>query len=215
MARDVDLIVPLKPPRVGKSRLRGALGCPRDDGRHAELVLALAADTLHAATAAAGVRRVLVVATEPADLTGLAVAGVEVVGENGAGGLNAALRQGERVLRRADPGAAVGVLQADLPSLRGTELAAAIAEADGRRAFSADRHGSGTTLLLAGAGTALEPMFGPASALAHLRSGAVALELPAPSLRGDVDTPEDLELAGELGLGPRTALLLGRSCCLS
>lgn len=102
----------------------------------------------------------------------------------------------------------MGALQADLPALRTGDLAAALAEADGRRAYTADRHGTGTTLLLSAPGQPLAPAFGPGSAQAHARSGAVALTTTAPSLRSDVDTPSDLRHAHTLGLGPRTAELL-------
>ncbi len=78
----VDLIVPLKEPSRGKSRLRDGLGCPVSDHRHAELVLAFAFDTLRAATATPGVRRVLVVSSVPAALTALRELGVDVVGEH-------------------------------------------------------------------------------------------------------------------------------------
>ncbi|SFK84047.1 2-phospho-L-lactate guanylyltransferase [Amycolatopsis sacchari] len=198
----VDLIVPLKPPRLGKSRLRGAVA----DARHPALVLALAADTVTAAVSV--VRRVLVVAADPAAVATLRETGAEVVGEHGAGDLNAALRRGEALLRADDPAAVVGALQADLPALRPEELTAALAEAGGRRAFAADAAGTGTTLLLSAPGAALEPRFGAGSAFAHAATGAVPLGLPAPSLRRDVDTPADLARAGELGLGRHTGQLL-------
>ncbi|MEU6642401.1 2-phospho-L-lactate guanylyltransferase [Saccharomonospora sp. NPDC046836] len=210
----VDLIVPLKPPHAGKSRLRGALGYPTGAGCHAALVLALAADTLRAAVAASGVRRVLVVGTDPEVLGELRDLGVEVTGENGARGLNGALRSGELLLRADDPAGVVGALQADLPALRPSELAAALAEAAGHRAFTADRQGTGTTLLLSAPGRPLNPHFGNGSALAHTHSGAHPLGLSAPSLRSDVDTPEDLEHARLLGLGPRTTALLDTACVL-
>ncbi|WP_245574005.1 2-phospho-L-lactate guanylyltransferase [Amycolatopsis nigrescens] len=208
----------MKPPKAGKSRLRGAVGSvgrPADDETHAALVLALASDTLAAATAATGIRRVLVVAADPGALDGLRTLGVEIAREPGAGGLNAALRYGERLLRADDPDGVVGALQADLPALRAAELAAALAEADGRRAFTADRQGTGTTLLLSAPGSALEPRFGTGSAAAHLGSGATALSVAAPSLRGDVDTPADLAHARALGLGEHTAALLGSLCLLA
>ncbi|WP_307832042.1 2-phospho-L-lactate guanylyltransferase [Prauserella cavernicola] len=210
-----DLIVPMKPPRAGKSRLRGALGYPADTDRHAALVLALASDTVRAATAASGIRRLLVVGTDPEALAALRELGAEVTGEhgqNGEHGLNGALRTGERLLRSADPGAVVGALQADLPALRSADLAAALTEAGERRSFTADRHGTGTTLLLSGRGEPLAPRFGEGSADAHSTSGAVALELAAPSLRSDVDTADDLEHARLLGLGPSTTALLESTC---
>jgi 2-phospho-L-lactate guanylyltransferase len=217
----VDLIVPMKPPRAGKSRLRGALDYPADDEKHAELVLALASDTLAAATSAPGVRRVLVVATDPGTLDSLRRLGVEITREpavtgttgitgiTAITGLNAALRHGESLLRRDDPAAVIGALQADLPALRADELAAALAEAGGRRAFSADRQGTGTTLLLSAPGAPLDPRFGVGSADAHAQSGASALQLAAPSLRSDVDTPGDLSHACSLGVGKHTAAILG------
>ncbi|MFI6030274.1 2-phospho-L-lactate guanylyltransferase [Amycolatopsis magusensis] len=215
MAREVDLIVPLKQPSLGKSRLRGALDDIHDDDTHAELVLALAADTLAAATAANGVRRVLVVAADPLALTSLHRLGVEVVGDAGVRGLNTALRRGETILRGADPGGVVAALQADLPALRPDELAMALGAAADRRAFVADRQGTGTTLLVATPGEPLDPHFGTGSALAHTASGAVPLDVAAPSLRSDVDTAADLAHVRRLGLGWRTSTLLGEACCLS
>ncbi|MFD4198588.1 2-phospho-L-lactate guanylyltransferase [Amycolatopsis thermoflava] len=196
------LIVPLKPPRAGKSRLRGAV----DERDHAALVLALAWDTLAAATDA-GVR-LLVVAADPAAVSGLRRPGVEVVGERGDGDLNSALRQGEALLRQRDPDAVVGAIQADLPALRPAELAAALAAAEGRRVFVADADGTGTTLLLSEPGGPLDPRFGAGSAAAHAGSGAVPLELDLPTLRRDVDTPADLAEACRLGVGDRTRTVL-------
>ena len=203
----MDLIVPMKHPSAGKSRLRGAV----EAQRHARLVLALASDTLAAVTSAARVRRVLLVAADPAAVAVLAELGVELVAESGQG-LNAALRQGEALLRADDPGGVVGALQADLPALRAGDLSDALAEAAGRRAFVADRQGTGTTLLLSAPGAALSPYFGSGSARAHESSGAVALGAPLESLRSDVDTPDDLAHVCGLGVGKHTAALLGDPC---
>ncbi|MGH3449348.1 MAG: 2-phospho-L-lactate guanylyltransferase, partial [Haloechinothrix sp.] len=177
---------------------------------HADLVRALALDTVAAALSTQGVGRVLVVAVEPSEVALLSDLGAEVVGEPRGAGLNPALRHGMRLLRWADPGCVVGALHADLPALAPAELAEAIGESAGRRAFCADRHGSGTTLLLSSAAGELDPRFGPDSAAAHARSGALALTLPAPTLRSDVDTPADLAHASGLGLGAHTRAVLRR-----
>ncbi|HWD05656.1 MAG TPA: 2-phospho-L-lactate guanylyltransferase [Amycolatopsis sp.] len=205
---DVDLVVPLKHPREGKSRLRGALA----GVTHADLVLALAVDTLAAVTSVAGVRRVLVVAADPAAVSELAVLGAEVVHEPRGGGLNEALRHGAALLREDEPHGIVGALQADLPALRAGEFATALAEAAQRRAFVADRQGTGTTLLLSAPGGPLDPRFGAGSAQRHMISGAVALTGELVSVRSDVDTADDLARAASLGVGKRTTALLPDEC---
>jgi 2-phospho-L-lactate/phosphoenolpyruvate guanylyltransferase len=200
----VDLVVPIKRLDRAKSRLRGAVAGP-----HADAVLALLLDTLTSAASAVGVRRVLVVCEDPraakAIDESLPGTGVESVDERGLPGLNAALQHGADLLRAGDPHGVVGALQADLPALRSAELAAAIAEADGRRAFCADRPGTGTTLLLSAPGGPLDPRFGPGSAAAHLASGAVPVGDGLATLRCDVDTAEDLAVAAALGPGRHTA----------
>jgi 2-phospho-L-lactate/phosphoenolpyruvate guanylyltransferase len=60
-------------------------------------------------------------------------------------------------------------------------------------------------LLAAATPGALQPAFGPGSLAAHVRRGAVPLDLDLPRLRRDVDTPADLDEALALGVGPRTA----------
>jgi 2-phospho-L-lactate/phosphoenolpyruvate guanylyltransferase len=204
-----DLVVPVKALRDAKSRLRGAVA----PDEHTRLVLAVLLDTVTAAAQADGVRRVLVVSSDPTVASTMAANGFECVPEGALPGLNAAYRRGAAVLREADPGGRIGALQADVPALRPDELAAAIKSADGRRAFCADRQTTGTTLLLSAPGGPLDPRFGRGSALAHALSGAVALTDSWPSLRCDVDTAEDLAVARDLGLGPHTSALLGALTC--
>lgn len=196
--RGANLVVPIKRLDRAKSRLRGAV--PAD--QHAELVLALLLDTVTAAISADGVRRVLVVCEDERVPSALRGTGVECVDERGLPGLNAALAFGAESLRT--PANTVGALQADLPALRPADLTAAIEEAAGRRAYCADRPGTGTTLLLAAPGEPLDPRFGPGSADAHTASGAILVGTARPSLRCDVDTEDDLGVAVELGIGVAT-----------
>ena len=201
----VDLVVPIKRLDRAKSRLRGAVAAP-----HADLVLALLLDTVTAAASATGVRRILVVCEDSRVPPVLAGTGVECVDERGLPGLNEALSFGAGVLRARDRRSVVGALQADLPALRPADLTEAVARAGGRRAFCADRSGTGTTLLLSAAGGPLTPRFGAGSAGAHAGSGAVAVGAGLASLRCDVDTPGDLGVAAALGVGPKTSALAGR-----
>jgi 2-phospho-L-lactate guanylyltransferase len=204
-----DLVVPVKTLRDAKSRLRGAVA-PAEPSL---LVLSIVLDTLVAAVQADGVRRVLVVSSDPTVAAVLVEQGFECVLEGPVPGLNAAYRRGAALLREADAHAQIGALQADLPALRANDLAAAIKTADGRRSFVADRQGTGTTLLLSAAGGPLDPRFGAGSAHAHATSGASPLTDGWPSLRCDVDTSEDLRTACDLGLGENTSALLGAVAC--
>jgi 2-phospho-L-lactate guanylyltransferase len=204
-----DLVVPVKALGDAKSRLRGAVA----PDEHARLVLAVLLDTVTAAAEADGVRRVLVVSSDPTVASVLAHDGFECVAEGPAPGLNAAYRHGAALLRQADPAGRIGALQADLPALRPDELSAAIKSAADRRAFCADRQTTGTTLLLSAAAAPLDPRFGVGSAQAHLMSGALPLIGDWPSLRCDVDTPADLVTARDLGLGRHTSALLGAMAC--
>jgi len=212
----VDLIVPVKSLARAKTRLRGAA----DEGvgdpvAHSRLSLALARDTIAAARSARGVHEVIAITSDPEVTSVLTTDGVQVLADRPEAGLNAALRFGSEVLLARNPGRPIGALQADLPALRPDELADALAHArlildagTAPRAFCADAHGEGTTLLVAAAGVPLAPRFGPGSAEAHERAGALRLRGEWPGLRQDVDTPEDLRRAVELGLGPATLAAL-------
>jgi 2-phospho-L-lactate/phosphoenolpyruvate guanylyltransferase len=219
MIAAVDLVVPVKPLHVAKTRLRGAAdGGLGEPAAHARLALALAHDTVAAVRGCPAVRHLLVVSTDPVVAAELGAVGVEVVPDGPVSGLNAAYRRGAALLRGRDPGAVVGALQADLPALRPDELCAALGAAatlfaggGTGRAFVADADTTGTTLLLAAPGTPLDPRFGAGSAAAHRDSGAVELVGDWPGLRRDVDTSDDLRGAADLGLGAHTTGVLDRS----
>jgi 2-phospho-L-lactate guanylyltransferase len=197
---DVDLVVPVKALRRAKTRLVGVT-----DDRPA-LALAFALDTISAALPV--VRSVLAITDDPFVAAELATLGVEST--PGPEGLNESLRHGATLLRSRDRHSVIGALQADLPALRTDELKHALTTATGR-AFCPDRQGTGTTLLLSAPGEDLMPRFGVGSAEAHAQDAQTLLG-PWPSLRNDVDTAEDLDLAAELGLGPRTCATLSPVC---
>jgi 2-phospho-L-lactate guanylyltransferase len=197
-----SVVVPVKRLPAAKTRLADARRAPAD---HAALALALALDTVRAAAGCPDVARVVVV-TDDAE-AGQAVRTLDavVVRDEPDAGLNPALAHGAGEARRLAPDDGVAVLSADLPALRPAELTAALAAAAGAaRSFVPDAAGTGTTLLAAGPGTALDPRYGPGSRDAHRASGAVELAGDWPSLRRDVDTPADLAAAAALGVGPAT-----------
>ncbi|MGZ6744163.1 MAG: 2-phospho-L-lactate guanylyltransferase [Nocardioides sp.] len=198
VAASWGVVVPVKRLLLAKSRL-AAYG---DDRRQA-LALAFAADVV---VAAREVAEVLVVTDDEQAAEVLGGLGALVVPDDPDAGLNPALSHGADLLRAHDAGLGVATLSADLPALRPEDLAEALARVPrGGRGFVADLAGTGTTLLAAGPGAALGPAYGPGSRDSHLASGAVELAAAA-GLRRDVDTPEDLEAAAALGLGPHTRL---------
>jgi 2-phospho-L-lactate guanylyltransferase len=203
------LVVPVKDARLGKTRLAEYLDGP---GRVA-LVRAMAADTLAAAAATAHVGRLVVVTGDPEvarvarDLRG---AVVDVLEEATPQGLDAAIRAGLDRALGLDGSCGRGVLLGDLPALRPADLDAVLeAAAAHPRSFVADADGTGTTLLLARPGSAVEPCFGPGSAQAHAERGHVALDVPLESsVRRDVDVRDDVRAVSLLGPGPRTRAVL-------
>jgi 2-phospho-L-lactate guanylyltransferase len=194
------VVVPVKRLGQAKSRLRGAVpGVPHDD-----LVLALVLDTVAAALSCRAVGGLVVVTSDPRVRAAVVSAGARGIPDDPDAGLNPAFRHGAA----AANGGGVAALAGDLPALRGSDLAAALT-ATTARGYVPDAAGTGTTLLAAPAGTTLDPHFGPGSAGAHAASGAARLAGDWPSLRRDVDTADDLRAAAALGVGPRTAALLG------
>jgi 2-phospho-L-lactate guanylyltransferase len=193
------VIVPLKSSNRGKSRI------DVDPALRRGLALAMAMDTVEAASSAGEVGGVLVVVENPEDGDRLTeLAGVRVV-RTATSGLNEAIADGLLGLGKAMVGP-IAVLPGDLPSLTADELdLALLAAGPHRRAVVADKQGTGTTLLTAAPRNALRPHYGPGSLSQHVAAGAVAIELPVASgLRRDVDVAADL-----VGVtGARTLTLL-------
>lgn len=182
------VVVPVKHPEVGKSRLT----VPGVD--RTTLARAIALDTIEAA---AEVARVIVVSADP----GLTAPGVELVLEPHASGIAAAVELG----LAAAPAGRRAVLLGDLPGLRPDDLSLALELADAVRLGAVpDEERQGTTLVTARDGD-LPADFGVDSWRRHRSLGFVELAIPSGStLRRDVDTADHL-----IGLlGPRTAAVL-------
>ena len=166
------VVVPVKSPTYGKSRLAGLA----DDHRR-DLAEAFALDTVQAAAATPGVDAVLVVTDDHRLAASVRTLGCEVIPDGVSDDLNATLVQAVAEVARRWPGAVPVVLCADLPGLRPVELAGVLGEvheqvAAGRAAFVRDHTGMGTTLYAAPA-DGFDPSFGVASAARHEGTGAV------------------------------------------
>ncbi|WP_418058382.1 2-phospho-L-lactate guanylyltransferase [Pimelobacter simplex] len=191
------VLLPVKSPGTGKSRLTSL-----DPDDRARLAAAFATDVVDACLATDGVAGVLVVSDDAAFAASLAARGAEACADPG-GGLNAALRHGADVVRRARPDLQPVALCADLPALRPADLASALAftaAQAGAPCFVRDADETGTTLYTARYDD-FDPRFGVDSASAHTSAGA----RPAPgelrTLRRDVDDADGLADAIAIGLG--------------
>jgi len=209
-----SVVIPVKVLTQAKSRLARLGG-----ERRAALALAMAADTVTAVLECREAAHVIVITDDQAvgDMAGELGAVVipdtppgGLMGGVAIGGLNGALRRGAVFARGRWPGSGLAALFADLPAVRPTEIATALRAArQWPTAFVADAAGDGTTMYTAGPGFGFQPSFGLASRARHAAGGAVELVLHGiDGLRRDVDTPEDLQEAAAIGLGPHTAGLL-------
>lgn len=198
------VLVPVKPPAVGKSRLAGLVG----GAARRRLAEAFAQDTVLACLRASTVDQVLVVTDDAQFSEVLSALGCFSIPDGVSGDLNGTLRQAAAEARRRWPELVPAAICADLPALRTADLDAVLSDRDGSRpSFVPDAAGIGTTLYVGG-GDEFDPHFGPESRTAHLAAGACELDAPA-SVRRDVDDPADLAHAVALGVGPSTTLALG------
>lgn len=192
------IVVPVKRLHLAKTRL--AL----PPGLRAELVLAMALDTVSAAARCGRVGGVTVVTSDDRVRAAFTALGTSVVDDTPDEGLNQALAHG---IATGDGDGPTATLSADLPALQPGELQRALDAATGApRTVVADAAGTGTTLLTALSAQWLRPEYGPDSLRRHERAGHVVLVLDdIAGLQRDVDTIEDLYAAGHLGVGKSTA----------
>ena len=197
--RSYSVIIPVKPPSRGKSRLVGLT-----DAARTELAAGFALDTVRAARDTDPVAGVLVVTDDFRFAARLKALGVAVIPDGVSDDLNGSLVQAKAEAVRRWPEAQPVALCADLPALTPDELGSALGAIPADvPAFVADHSGVGTVLYTAPSAR-FDPQFGGASARAHTNVGAVAVEGAWPRLRQDVDDLMDLGRAMALGVGPAT-----------
>ena len=204
MSSSYVVLLPVKPPARGKSRLAG------DPVRRRALAAAFALDTARACLSAESVAVVLAV-TDDARFAGeLRATGCETIPDGVAGDLNESLQQAAAEARRRWPNATPVAVCADLPALVPADLDAALATTSAfasGAAFVADQDQVGTTLYTA-PHDHFAPRFGRLSRQAHLDAGAREIGGELKSLRRDVDDEHALAAAISLGLGAHTRLAL-------
>ena len=192
------VLVPVKPPARGKSRL-----LELDAEERSRLAAGFALDTVAACLATSSVEAVLGVSDDAAFAVQLAGLGAEVMPDGVAGDLNESLRLAAFEAARRWPGLVPVAVCADLPALRPDDLETALSAWSGAPAFVSDTERVGTTAYVAATGDFV-PRFGHGSRAAHLAQ-ATELTGELPTLRRDVDDVAALLEARRLGLGHHTA----------
>lgn len=195
------VVIPVKSPGAGKTRLVGVPGEQR-----AALARAFAIDTVTTCLVTPGVARILVTTDDSAIAATFTALGAETCPDAGEG-LNPALVEAVAEARRRWPELSPVALCADLPALRTDDLAVALVAAAGRPAYVADASGTGTTLYTAPYDD-FSPQFGLDSAAAHAATGAAPVPGVLAGLRQDVDDLDSLHAALALGVGPATGAVL-------
>ncbi|GAB4398927.1 MAG: 2-phospho-L-lactate guanylyltransferase [Anaerolineales bacterium] len=188
-------IVPVKPLRLGKSRLAGVLS---DDERTALNRLFLE-NTLSVLQQTPEVNQTLVVSRDPAALAIAREFGARTVLEDGSPDLNRALRRAT-LLARAFATRGVFILPADLPLLTPGDLQEFFARACDKNCvtIAPDRREDGTNALLILPGGLIDYIYGAGSFQHHCdaaRKAGARLEIVRnPRLALDLDTPDDLDV---------------------
>jgi len=197
------VLLPVKPPAQGKSRLASL-----EPGVRRRLAEAFALDTATACFACPSVAAVLAVTDDAVFSRALVELGCAAIPDGVSDDLNGTLLQAVAESRRRWPSLVPAALLGDLPALRPSDLAEALAAAPaGTPAYVADADGLGTTLYTASYDE-FAPRFGGGSRAAHELLGAAPIAGELASLRRDVDELADLRDAAALGLGPRTAAVV-------
>lgn len=192
-------IVPVKPLRLGKSRLANVIS----DNDRIQLNIHLFENTLKTLSQIHEISQTLVVSRDPNVLSIARNFGVKTILENGAPQLNKALM---RATVYAQQHAIRGVLivPADLPLISKSAILSLIelGKEPPIVVISPDRREDGTNALLISPAGIIEYDFGPGSFERHCRRAKMAgvkLEIiTITSLAFDLDVPEDLKLLDEM-----------------
>lgn len=186
---DCHLLLAVRPPEEGKSRLAEAL----DRAARIELNYNMFRHSLRVGSEVFQADRIVVVSRSPALLDEARALGAQALAEAGTD-LNAALEQAARhaIGRGAE---SLLSLSSDLPMLTADDIQALI-EAPAAIAIATDRLRLGTNGLRMRPAGAIAFHYGEGSLAAHLAAaraaGLAAAVVERPGLANDIDTPADL-----------------------
>jgi 2-phospho-L-lactate guanylyltransferase len=198
------VVVPIRSLATGKSRL-----LTTSDPIRSQLALAFFLDTVAALECSVLVDRIVVVSADTT-IRHMVTGRCETVADDEIG-LTSAIDVGVAHLCRTRHSGPVAVVLPDLPFATKSAFDSLLFAARGyQQAFLADVTSSGTTSVTARSADRVIHRFGTESARAHAEAGLVALDVPVPELRADVDVLDDLHRRKLLRLGPETSKVLDR-----
>ncbi|MEN4042835.1 MAG: 2-phospho-L-lactate guanylyltransferase [Anaerolineaceae bacterium] len=214
MAVKIQAIIPVKPFSQAKSRLAQALS----PAQRAACSAWMLGNTLVCLKHLNEIESVTVISRDPAALAIAKQHESLALLELGAG-LNPALRQAARyVVSRANPGAILLVLPADLPLLTAADLKALVELRKSQPGvfLAPDRRRQGTNALLLDANENFRFCYGAGSFYKHQqearRLGLAVHSAAISNLAFDLDTPEDLQYLSSLPGLPALLAQELRSC---
>ena len=197
-------IVPVKPLRIGKSRLSGVLS----QDQRTQLNRRLLEHTLSTLSEIQDIDHILVISRDPAALAIARNQGARTLLEEGSPHLNTALDRAT-ALAKARSAHAVLILPADLPRISAADVNAVLRRGKTPPVvvLAPDRREDGTNALFIHPAGLIEYGYGPGSYQRHREraaaAGAKLTIVTRPALGLDLDLPEDLQLLDglqELGL---------------
>ena len=192
-------IIPVKPLRLGKSRLAGSI----NDFERIDLNKKLLAHTIDTLSGISEIEQILVISRDSDAISLARDLGAKTVQENGAPQLNSALARAT-VFAQLHSIKGVLVIPADLPLITHDDICSLISKAYDPPVvvIAPDRREEGTNALLISPAGLIEYDFGPDSYKRHcersISAGARLEVINLPSLAFDLDIPEDLKLLKEL-----------------
>lgn len=192
-------IVPVKPLRLGKSRLSGVLS----DIERAVLNQTFLKQTLNVILKTPVISQTLVISRDPSALSIAREMGAKTILEDGNPNLNNALTRASKLaLKYATRG--VVILPADLPLLTREDLASFLSQIPAPPCvlITPDRHQNGTNALLMAPAGLINFDFGPGSFSKHCelaqKANAQLKIIRNSNIELDLDTPEDLSLLRQI-----------------
>ena len=191
-------VVPVKPFRLGKSRLADVM----DEDERLALNRSLLSHTLDVLHSVPDIEQILVVSQDMEALVLAQEHGARIMIEQGAPQLNQSLMQASEIISNTSA-REVLVIPADLPKIKTEDILSMIALANDPPVvvIAPDRHRQGTNGLLVSPVGLIPYRFGCGSFQQHcelVKQAGARLEIcDNPSLSLDVDLPEDLELASQ------------------